>query len=617
MSKEVQGAQSKGNKKARIAMPRAPCSLLVLALLLAAEQTIGYSISAAARAPVAVHRARALSAVLSSQPPQSIPDGNGRDGLQQEETQQESQRQQLQQQAIPVRRVAERASTQGVAVPPPEASSQDGHVFGPESVERAVEAMRNGSIVLLTEDGDERTSGQLVVSPELVDADQLRFLLEHGTRIHANLEPSRYRAIYRSLHKIVLDNNNLAQPALSVSARGEGRSPRNADDIASAMRALMQTDWSVQEEALRAEEDASGEPSLSSPASPDAARGIEASTSALVCPGAVSLACCREGGVLRRAGATEASVELAKLAGLLPVGLSAAIPSRNLDSLRAFAGKWGIPVSSTADLVAYVRRREMLVERCGPPAQMPTRYGRFVAHTYRSRIDGTEHIALVKARAEGDAGAGGAGGVSSMPDAISADAADAAALRPFAGSSRSALVRVHSECCTGDVFGSLRCDCGPQLEKALEMIEQDGWGVLLYLRGQEGRGIGLGAKMHAYALQERGVDTMDANLQLGLPVDSREYGTGAQILADLGITGMRLMSNNPKKFTGLAGYGLTIVERVPSITAPNPENIRYLQTKVERMGHLLEVDVSGGDGGGGGGEVGSEVDDGAEWAADP
>merc|ERR1719183_1022210 len=156
-----------------------------------------------------------------------------------------------------------------------------------------------------------------------------------------------------------------------------------------------------------------------------------------------------------------------------------------------------------------------------------------------------------------------------MPDAISADAADAAALRPFAGSSQPALVRVHSECCTGDVFGSLRCDCGPQLEKALQAIEDDGCGVVLYLRGQEGRGIGLGAKMHAYALQERGVDTLDANTQLGLPVDSREYGTGAQILVDLGITDMRLMSNNPKKFAGLAGYGLRIVAREPSHTAPN------------------------------------------------
>merc|ERR1719353_735114 len=168
-------------------------------------------------------------------------------------------------------------------------------------------------------------------------------------------------------------------------------------------------------------------------------------------------------------------------------------------------------------------------------------------------------------------------------------------MRPFAQSERAPLVRVHSECCTGDVFGSLRCDCGPQLETALQQIEREGDGVLLYLRGQEGRGIGLGAKMHAYALQERGLDTMDANTQLGLPVDSREYGTGAQILTDLGIRDMRLMSNNPKKFTGLTGYGLRIVERVPSHTVPNLENIRYLRTKLERMGHMLGADVEGGE----------------------
>ena len=149
-------------------------------------------------------------------------------------------------------------------------------------------------------------------------------------------------------------------------------------------------------------------------------------------------------------------------------------------------------------------------------------------------------------------------------------------------------MRVHSECCTGDIFGSLRCDCGPQLEAALQAIEDDGYGVVLYLRGQEGRGIGLGAKMHAYALQERGADTLDANTQLGLPVDSREYGTGAQILVSLGIRNMRLMSNNPKKFSGLAGYGLRITERVASKTTPNPNNIQYLRTKAERMGHMLD-----------------------------
>ena len=463
--------------------------------------------------------------------------------------------------------------------------------------------MRNGSIVLLTEDGGDETRGLLVAPPTLVSAEQIQFLLEHTVRLQAALEPASYRAVYRSLHKIILDNNNLAQPALSVSARGTGRSPRNAEHIARTVRALMDTDWAaaaledsrlgfgeVNTDPELSGEGAGGESADHAQGSSldeldavrsaagdaggrDALREIQTSMSALVCPGAVSILECRQGGVLRRAGATEASVELAKIAGLPPVGLHARLPPTSLAELRIFASQWNIPMSSTADLVAYTRRREMLVERCGPPARMPTRFGRFIAHTYRSRVDGTEHMALVKTGTESRY--------------FESDEHSEPPLRPFDGSEQPVLVRVHSECCTGDVFGSLRCDCGPQLEKALQQIEADGFGVLLYLRGQEGRGIGLGAKMHAYALQERGVDTLDANLKLGLPVDSREYGTGAQILADLGICDMRLMSNNPKKFTGLAGYGLRIVERVPSLTAPNPENIRYLQTKLERMGHLL------------------------------
>jgi len=313
--------------------------------------------------------------------------------------------------------------------------------------------------------------------------------------------------------------------------------------------------------------DSSSSDSSSSSSHSSVQAAMEASS--LVCPGAVSLSYARDGGVLRRAGATEAAVEICRLAYLPPIGLHAALRTETLEQAKAFAAQHAIPISSTADLVAYTRRQTTIVERCAPPAEMPTKHGRFVAHCYRSRVDGTEHIALVKA-----------------PIPL-AEEASSEPLRPFAGSTRPPLVRVHSECCTGDIFGSLRCDCGPQLDKALQDVQSNGWGVVLYLRGQEGRGIGLGAKMHAYALQERGVDTLDANLELGLPVDSREYGTGAQILADLGIRDMRLMSNNPKKFTGLAGYGLRIVERVPSHTVPNPDNIQYLRTKRARMGHLL------------------------------
>ena len=442
----------------------------------------------------------------------------------------------------------------------------EGFVFGEASVESAIAALKRGEIVLLAEDDDESSGGSLVVSPEHATVEQLEFLAEQADRITVALEPTRYRTVCASLDAVVLDNDNLAKPALSVSAKGADVSAHDAAGVAATLCSLLQVD------ADAALED-----------------------SQLVCPGAVSLTKARDGGVLRRAGATEASIELNKPAGVQPIGLYATLRDGGLDSLKTLATRWNVTLSSTADLVAFSRRRERLVERTAPPTRMPTKHGLFIAHSYRSRIDGTEHIALVKAVGKegelhdeladfdpfgiADGVANGAGSEAGYP------------LQPFkaAEGRRPPLVRVHSECCTGDVFSSLRCDCGPQLEKALQQINADGWGVLLYLRGQEGRGIGLGAKLHAYALQERGLDTLDANTELGLPVDSREYGTGAQILVDLGISDMRLMSNNPKKFTGLAGYGLHIVERVPSHTAPNPENINYLRTKLSRMGHLLEL----------------------------
>ena len=481
----------------------------------------------------------------------------------------------------------------------------DGYVFGRESVEAALEALQAGGMVLLTEDGEDNTEGSLVVSPSHVTAAQLQFFIDHTVRLQIALEPERYRAVYSSLHRITLDNNNLAHPAISVSARGVGVSPRNGAHIAKTVHALMADGWAVAAEA--------------SPAPGD--ERPSSAFSSLVCPGAVSLMCAREGGVLRRAGATEASIALAKFAGLPAVGLHASLRASGLAALRSLAAEWRLPMSSTADLVAYARTKQMLVERCGPPARMPTKHGRFVAHTYRSRVDGTEHIALVKAAgAAGEAGGSSQGrqrgGQQGEQVARDGEMVTDYPLRPFDGSSRPALVRVHSECCTGDVFGSLRCDCGEQLEAALREIEKDGHGVLLYLRGQEGRGIGLGAKMHAYALQERGVDTLDANLELGLPIDSREYGTGAQILADLGIHDIRLMSNNPKKFTGLAGYGLRIVERVPSLSVPNPDNIAYLKTKRQRMGHMYTLDpqpqgLGVGGGGLGASEGGEEAAEGA------
>ena len=268
----------------------------------------------------------------------------------------------------------------------------------------------------------------------------------------------------------------------------------------------------------------------------------------------------REGGVLKRGGHTEASVDLARMAGLYPAGVLCEIVSDDktgmarLPELERFAKKHGLLLISIADVIRYRRQREKLVKRVGE-ARIPTAWGDFTCYAYESLLDGDTHLALVKGAVQGE---------------------------------DNVLVRVHSECLTGDVFGSLRCDCGPQLEAALRQVDAAGLGVVVYLRGHEGRGIGIGHKLRAYSLQEQGLDTIDANLELGLPVDSREYGIGAQVLVDLGITTMRLLTNNPAKYGGLEGFGLEIVERVPLQAIPNPENIAYLRTKKTRMGHLLE-----------------------------
>jgi 3,4-dihydroxy 2-butanone 4-phosphate synthase/GTP cyclohydrolase II len=265
-----------------------------------------------------------------------------------------------------------------------------------------------------------------------------------------------------------------------------------------------------------------------------------------------------DGGVLRRPGHTEAAVDLARLAGLRPVGVICEIVNddgsmKRLAELTEFAAEHDLRLITIADLIRYRRRFEPQVRRA-VEARIPTRHGEFTAFGYESLVDGREHVALV------------AGDVS--------DGADV-------------LVRVHSECLTGDVFGSLRCDCGPQLDAALAAVAAEGRGVVLYLRGHEGRGIGLLHKLQAYQLQDRGADTVEANLNLGLPADARDYGIGAQILADLGVRTMRLLTNNPAKRAGLAGYGLRIMGRVPLPVQANPENLRYLRTKRDRMGHHL------------------------------
>ncbi|MEN9594912.1 MAG: hypothetical protein RLY23_1395, partial [Actinomycetota bacterium] len=272
----------------------------------------------------------------------------------------------------------------------------------------------------------------------------------------------------------------------------------------------------------------------------------------------------REGGVLKRAGHTEAGVDLARLAGLEPAGVLAEVVNDDgtmarMPQLEKFAAEHSLHLITIADLIRYRRHSEKLVRRVSE-ARIPTKHGDFTAYVFESLLDGTEHVAFVK------------GDISKA---------------------ESALVRVHSECLTGDIFGSMRCDCGVQLDNALERIAAEGAGVLVYLRGHEGRGIGLGHKLRAYTLQDQGRDTVEANVELGLPIDSREYGIGSQILVDLGVTKMRVMTNNPSKYGGLEGYGLEIVERVPLEVTPTPENIAYLRAKQEKMGHILDLDQSG------------------------
>ncbi len=276
----------------------------------------------------------------------------------------------------------------------------------------------------------------------------------------------------------------------------------------------------------------------------------------LVQPGHVFPLRAREGGVLVRPGHTEASIDLARMAGLTPAAVISELVNddgtmKRGGDLRKFADEHGLVLVSIADLIRYRRRTESQVQRVATTT-LPTQYGDFIAHGYRNTIDGTEQLALVR----GEIGDG------------------------------PTLVRLHSECLTGDVFGSLRCDCGPQLDEAMRQVAAEG-GVVVYLRGHEGRGIGLLHKLQAYELQDAGRDTVDANLDLGLPADARDYGTGAQILADLGITSVNLLTNNPDKLSGVQGYGIDVVERRGISIDPTEHNLRYLRTKRDRMGHHL------------------------------
>ena len=400
--------------------------------------------------------------------------------------------------------------------------------MGFAKVEEAIAAVGRGEIVVVVDDEDRENEGDLIMAAEHATPEKIAFFLHHTSGlICAPITAERAREL--DLPLMVSDNTESMRTAFTVSvdARHGTSTGISAYDRAATIQALV-------------------EPGTR-PAD-------------LLRPGHIFPLAGREGGVLKRAGHTEAELDLARLAGMYPAGVLCEVVNEKKDDmarvpeLERFADDHDLLLISIADLVRYRRQNEKLVRRI-TEARLPTQWGDFTCYAYESVLDGTEHLAFVKGAVQGE---------------------------------EDVLVRVHSECLTGDVFSSLRCDCGPQLAEAMRLVAEAGLGVVVYLRGHEGRGIGLGHKLRAYQLQDQGHDTVDANLALGLPVDSREYGIGSQILVDLGITTMRLMTNNPSKYGGLEGFGLEITERVPLLTTPNPENIAYLRTKRERMGHLLE-----------------------------
>jgi 3,4-dihydroxy 2-butanone 4-phosphate synthase/GTP cyclohydrolase II len=396
------------------------------------------------------------------------------------------------------------------------------------TIEEAIEQIRNGGMVVVVDDEDRENEGDLVMAAGDVTPENMAFFLEFTSGIFCAPVESQ-RADELQLPLMVLANTEAQRTAFTVSIdyRHGTTTGISAHDRAVTIRSLV---------------DPSTRPN-------DLNR-----------PGHIFPLRYREGGVLERAGHTEATVDLCRMAGKYPAGVLCEIVTEDktdmarLPELEVFAKDHDLPIITIADLIRYRRRHEKLVRRVAE-SSLPTEFGQFQAHVFESVLDGEQHIALVYGDIE---------------------------------NVENVLVRVHSECLTGDALGSLRCDCGPQLQMSLAKVAAEGAGVIVYLRGQEGRGIGLAHKIRAYALQEDGRDTVDANLEQGLPVDSRQYGTGAQILVDLGVTSMRLMTNNPVKYGGLEGFGLNIVERVPLESSPTPFNIDYLRTKRERMGHLLE-----------------------------
>lgn len=398
-----------------------------------------------------------------------------------------------------------------------------------DTIDDAIEAFRRGEFLVVVDDEDRENEGDLIIAADALTEEKMAWMVRHTSGVIC-APMTEQHADRLQLPLMVTENTEAHRTAFTVTIDlvVGNTTGISAGDRARTVKALADPDRSPREFSR---------------------------------PGHIFPLRARPGGVLKRAGHTEAAVDLCRLSSRPEVAAICEMTHDDgsmmrLADCREFADHHGLRLISIADLIRFRRRREKLVEHFAA-ARVPTSYGDFMAHAYRSLLDAEEHVAYVMGDVEGG---------------------------------EPPLVRVHSECLTGDILASIRCDCGPQLQTALQKIAEEGRGVLVYLRGHEGRGIGIGHKLRAYALQDDGLDTVEANEAQGLPVDSREYGVGANILADLGVTAMRLMTNNPTKLGGLEGYDLEITERVPIEIETNPENVRYLQTKRDRMGHTLSDD---------------------------